>query len=224
VASEPGAIADTASRLEEAGDWANAGALYALILSETLPQYAELYDEYRDVSAVLQVCAEGLGACLSDGEPDPPTRRAWLEALLEAEIKDVDMGGIDLAGPAGELETKQSWPVLIEIALDEQDVPRAVALLSRQWWYTTDYELRVARAAEAEYPQTALDIYRGMAERLIGARGRGNYQTAAGLLVRVRDLYQRQDDSASWSAYIGQLRQENKGLPALKDELRKARL
>jgi uncharacterized Zn finger protein len=59
---------------------------------------------------------------------------------------------------------------------------------------------------------------------LINARGRGNYQAAAGLLARVRDLYRRQDDHDAWLQYITHLRQEYKRLPALQDEMSKARL
>jgi uncharacterized Zn finger protein len=409
LATELRAILETADSFQEAGDWANAGALYALILSETVPQYGELYDEHGDVNIVLQDCAEGLDACLTDGEPDAATRRDWLSALLEAEMKDIDMGGIDLAYPASEvvinhatdeewswiedrvrqvlatktgpysrwareclvaflarrleaggnaaqaddlifelgspeqqafllvqqgrfeeaiaiaqehfsdlpglvidfanalveagagataeaylasllntrsrpsylawlahyaqetgnlpaaldwwhqsmrerpefstyqtlrdlakeldcwdqvrrqllaeLEDKQSWSILIEIALDEEDVPRALELLPRlQRWYAGDHELRVARAAEADYPQAALDIYRRRVERLINARGRGNYQSAAGLLVRIRDLYRRQDDHETWLKYITHLRQEYRRLPALQDEMNKAGL
>jgi uncharacterized Zn finger protein len=409
LATELRAIAETADRFQEAGDWANAGALYALILKEIVPQYGELYDEDGDVSVVLQDCAEGLSECLTDGEPDAATRRDWLSALLEAEMKDVDMGGIDLAYPAGEvvidqatdeewswiedrvrqvlatktgpysrwaqerlvaflarrleaggnaaqaddlifelgspeqqafllvqqgrfeeaiaiaqehfsdlpglvidfanalveadagataeaylarllntrsrpsylawlahyaqetgnlpaaldwwrqsmrerptfstyqtlrdlakeiggwdqvrrqtlaeLEQEQAWSILIEIAMDEEDVPRALELLPRlQRWYGGDHELRVARAAEADYPQAALDIYRRRVEMLIDARGRGNYQAAASLLVRVRDLYRRQDDHDTWLKYITHLRQEYRRLPALQDEMNKAGL
>jgi uncharacterized Zn finger protein len=409
LATELRAIAETADRFQEAGDWANAGALYALILNEIVPQYGELYDEYGDVNIVLQDCAEGLDACLTDGAPSAETRRGWLEALLEAEVKDIDMGGIDLAYPAGEvvidhatdeewswiedrvrqvlanktgpysrwaqerlvaflarrleargnaaqaddlifelgspeqqafllvqqgrfeeaiaiaqehfsdlpglvidfanalveagagataeaylasllntrsrpsylawlahyaqetsnlpaaldwwrqsmqgtpafstyqtlrdlakelerwdqvrrqilaeLEQAQAWSILIEIALDEEDVPRALELLPRlQRWYGGDHELRVARAAEADYPKAALDIYRRRVEMLIDARGRGNYQAAAGLLVRVRDLYHRQDDHDTWLKYITHLRQEYRRLPALQDEMNKAGL
>jgi uncharacterized Zn finger protein len=409
LATELRAIAEAADRFQEAGDWANAGALYALVLNEIVPQYGELYDENGDVSVVLQDCAEGLSECLTDGEPDAATRRDWLSALLEAEMKDIDMGGIDLAYPAGEvvidqatdeewswiedrvrqvlatktgpysgwarerlvvflarrleargnatqaddlifelgspeqqafllvqqgrfdqavamaqehfsdlpglvidfanalveagagataqaylanllntrsrpsylawlaryaretgnlpaaldwwrqsmqeraafstyqtlralakeldrwdqvrrqilaeLEQEQAWSILIEIALDEEDVPRALELLPRlQHWYAGDHELRVARAAEADYPKAALDIYRRRVEGLIDARGRGNYQAAAGLLVRVRDLYHRQDDHDTWLKYISHLRQEYKRLPALQDEMNKAKL
>ena len=46
---------------------------------------------------------------------DAETRRAWLEALLEAELADIEMGGIDLAPSAREAvlehadDTEWSW-------------------------------------------------------------------------------------------------------------------
>ena len=113
TAGELTALVDTADRFREAGDWANAGRLYSLVLKEVVPKYPELYDEDGDVAIVLQSCAEGLDECFFDGTPDVDTRREWLEALLEAELMDVRMGGIDLATPAGELvighATDEEW-------------------------------------------------------------------------------------------------------------------
>jgi uncharacterized Zn finger protein len=113
TATELAALVDTADRFREGGDWANAGALYALVLNEVTPRYAELYDEDGDVAIELQRCAEGLDNCFAEGEPDAATRQNWLEALLEAHLKDIDMGGMDLAAPAGELvlghATDEEW-------------------------------------------------------------------------------------------------------------------
>jgi hypothetical protein len=47
--------------------------------------------------------------CLA-GQPDSETRRLWLEALLEAELTDIALGGIDLAPSA--------WDALLEQATD----------------------------------------------------------------------------------------------------------
>ena len=82
----------------------------------------------------------------------------------------------------------------------------------------------MAQAAEAGYPQEAIDIYRRRIKRLIEARGRGNYQTAASLLVRVRDLYRKQDNDDTWGKYLSNLRLEHNRLRALQDELDKAGL
>jgi uncharacterized Zn finger protein len=409
VATELAAIVETADRFREAGDWANAGTLYYLILDEIVPAYDNLYDENGDIAITLQDCARGLDVCLTEGSPDTETRREWLEALLEAEIKDINMGGIDLAYPAdevlinhatdeewawiearvrqaiaartdpysrwgrealvsflaqrlemadheaeaedlifelgspeqqafllvqqgrfdkavtiarehftdlpglvisfadalveagadptaeayiaslletrsrlsylnwlaqyaekkgelsaaldwlqqhfqespqfktyqalrelanqlgqwdqlrrklvAELQDKKLWSVLLEIALDEGDVARALGLLPHiQTWHKDEYEMRVAQAAESDFPQAALDIYRQRVENLITWRGRENYRAAAGLLVRVRNLYRRQKDQATWEGYITDLRQEYRRLPAFQDELNQAGL
>ena len=410
TATELAALVETADRFGEAEDWLKAGAIYALILKEVIPHYAELYDEDGDVALVLQGCAEGLGLCLTEGAPAVESRRMWLEALLEAELKDVEMGGLDLAFPAGDivveqatdeewrwiearvqeaitaqtghysdwprealvrflarrlavkgnnrqvdelimaqgspqqkafllversrfdeaiaiaqqhfgelpglviqfadalvkaganeaatafvvslldsrsrstclswlaqhaeksgdlsgaiewwrqsleqspslqtyqtmrelaqrlgvwpetrqellsaLETRKLGPILLEIALDEGDVARALELLPqlRVGWYGSNYELRVAQAAEAEYPQAALEIYRRRAEQLIAGRGRENYRSAAELLSRAREIYRHQNAESTWQHYISELRQNNRQLPALQDELKKARL
>ena len=409
VAAELTHLVENARRFLEGGDWANAGALFALILNEVVPRYGELYDEDGDVAVVLQSCAEGLDDCFIAGEPDNETRRQWLAALLEAHLKDIEMGGIDLSYPAGELvvghatdeewdwieervqqaitaqtggfsewrreslvgflaqrmevtdkgeavddlilnqgsprqqafllvergrfdeaitvarqhfedlpglvthfadalveagagdqaaayvaglldtrsrstcltwlahysestgdlsgavdwwrqslqqtpshptyqtirelaerlgvwdeirsellaelEDKQVWQVLMEIALEQGDVPWALELLPRlRGWYSSDYELRVAEAAEIDHPQVALDIYLDKVKKLIEWRGRQNYQIAAGLLSRVREIYRQRLDEDSWQAYITELRQANSNLPALQDELNKAGL
>ena len=409
AATEVAAIVDTADRFREAGDWANAGALYALVLNEIVPRYEELYDEDGDVAIELQRCAEGLDNCFFDGEPDTATRRTWLEALLEAHLKNIDMGGMDLAHPAGELvlghatdeewvwiearvkqaiatqtnrysdwgqqalvgflaarleaagqtaktdelifemgsprqqafllvergrfdeavaiakdhfsdlpglvtqfadalveagatdtataymtglsdsryqqtylswlakhaektgdlsgalalwqqslqqspsfetyktlkniaqqlnrwdetrrellailEANKVWHVLVEVALDEGQVARALELLpSLRGWHSRDYELRVAQAAESDYPQAALEIYNRRAQQLINARGRGNYHDAAQLLSRVQKIYKHQNNQTAWKEYITILRQNNRNLPALQDELTKAGL
>jgi uncharacterized Zn finger protein len=62
------------------------------------------------------------------------------------------------------------------------------------------------------------------AERLIAARGRGNYAEAATYLVRVRDLYHRLGEPETWQTLIADLREQNRQLPALQDELNKAGL
>ncbi len=408
TAAELSSIVDTATRFREAGDWANAGVLYTLILNEIVPQYEELYDDDGDVAVVLQSCTEGLDDCFIESDPDPETRQAWLEALLEAHLKDVEIGGIDLATPAGELvvghatdaewewieaqvrqsivalsrrrysswgqealvaflaqrleadkqeaatdellfelgsprqqafllvergrfdeamaiakqdftekpglvkqfaealveagagdtaeaymaglldtrsgpsylawlaqraeqkgdltaaldwwrqsidqspsfqtystiqtiaeqlgqwpqvrqevvtdlEKKELWHILIEIAMAEGDAARTLKLLPKlKGWYSRDYELKVAQAVEEEVPQAALDIYYPRITRLINARGRGNYQEAARLVVRVQDVYRHQNKQATWSEYITTLRRKHRNLPALQDELTKA--
>jgi uncharacterized Zn finger protein len=62
------------------------------------------------------------------------------------------------------------------------------------------------------------------AEGLIHARGRANYATAATYLKRVRELYQHLGEPGAWAAYIARLREDNRRLSALKEELDKVGL
>ena len=401
-------LQETADRYLEVDNPAAAGALYHLILDETLSRFEEWWLEWDrdgDIMCVLGDCAEGLDRCL-DRVSDLETRRPWLEALLEARLEDIRLGGVDFAWPAGEVVLRQAtdeewtwiearlrremqrardwgrevlvrflaarlemagreteadafvlehgtpqqraflliqlgrveeavdvarqhfaklpglvtrfadalveagheeaavaymaeqarheryashyrpwlaryfeehgdqeealelwrrqfaeWPrfetyqklrrlagelgiwedlrpallktldpqrqasLLLQIALDERDVAWALEIVSRPGaWISASELIRVAQAAEADYPRSALEIYRRQAERAIAARGRGNYQTAAAHLLRVRDLYHRLGQDATWEAYIAHLQQEHQRLRALQDELNKAGL
>jgi len=120
------------------------------------------------------------------------------------------------------LEMDQSWDLLIEIALEEGNVSRALELLPRQRWGQRD--LQVAQAAEADHPQAAIEIYLRSVERLIAARGRGNYHEAAAILQRVKGLFKHLDAQVEWQQLIKDLRARHARLPALQDELDKASL
>ena len=80
--------------------------------------------------------------------------------------------------------------------------------------------LRVAQAAEPEFPEQAVDLYLRAVEALIGQRGRKNYAEAAKYLVRVRKLYPRiGKDPELFRAQVRTLRAEHRRLRALKEEL-----
>ncbi|HBY99399.1 MAG TPA: hypothetical protein DEP84_36590 [Chloroflexi bacterium] len=115
VARELERVRETADGYLEAGTPTAAGALYHLILDETLARFEEWWLEWDrdgDILILLQECAEGLGRCLEAGVADRESRRRWLEALLEAELEDIRLGGVDFATPAGQ--------VVLERATDEE--------------------------------------------------------------------------------------------------------
>lgn len=62
------------------------------------------------------------------------------------------------------------------------------------------------------------------AQRLIDRRGRGNYAEAATYLRKIRNLYENLGKQDDWQIQITSLRQENRALRALQDELIKAGL
>jgi uncharacterized Zn finger protein len=147
------ALRDTAARLEKAGDWLGAGGVYHVLLDETVSHYGDELqemDEEGDIAMFVNEVAEGVSRCLAEGQPDSQTRRLWLEALLEAELTDIALGGIDLAPSA--------WDALLEHATDadwswvEQRV-RAELQKSHDWAREALVNLlsaRKERAGQAE--------------------------------------------------------------------------
>jgi uncharacterized Zn finger protein len=105
VEKELRALRELAARSAKAGDWLNAGAIYHAVLDETVRGYDDTLremDEDGDISILIDEFALGLSQCLKKSNADDQARRAWLEALLEAELTDIEMGGIDLAPSARE--------------------------------------------------------------------------------------------------------------------------
>lgn len=137
------------------------------------------------------------------------------------------------------LEKSQHASLLIQIALDEADIDKAIEMVKSEQkrrenyrygfgysygYGTNSIALEVAKAAEQSRPRAALEIYQQVAERLIDQRGRGNYQEACNYLTRVRELYARLGESEEWTQYINHLRESNRSLRALKEELAAAKL
>lgn len=129
--------------------------------------------------------------------------------------------------------------LMIEIALDEGDIDRALSLLKGMakkdsYGYTYnegygyygfgDIALQVARAAEGTRPREAIELYRQRAERLIAQRGRQNYQQASTFLAKMRAWYEKLGDSETWTSYVTALREQHRNLRALKEELANAGL
>ena len=123
----------------------------------------------------------------------------------------------------------------IEIALDEGQIELALQLLQaesqtenrRNGPYGSDnfdIGIEVAKAAEDSHPRESIEIYQAYVETRIEWRGRENYQIACQYLTSIRRLYQKLGRSDEWNRYIATLREQHRNLPALKDELAKAKL
>jgi tetratricopeptide (TPR) repeat protein len=118
------------------------------------------------------------------------------------------------------LDPVRQASLLLNIALDEGDVAWALGIVSHpEALFTPEALIRVAQAAEADYPRAALEIYRSRAERAIATRGRASYQIAAEHLLRVRALHRRLSEEAAWNTYITHLREDHRRLRALREEL-----
>jgi catechol 2,3-dioxygenase-like lactoylglutathione lyase family enzyme len=137
------------------------------------------------------------------------------------------------------LEQAQNTSLLIQIALDEGDIDNALHLLKGtakkdHYGYTyiesygyygySNIALEVARVAEETRPREAIELYQQYAERLIALRERKNYQAACTYLVKVRTLYEKLGEGEAWTSYITALREQNRNLRALKEELAAAGL
>ncbi len=137
------------------------------------------------------------------------------------------------------LEQTKNTTLLIQIALDEGDIDHALQLLKGtvkkdHYGYTyiesygyygySNIALEVARAAEETQPREAIELYQQYAERLIALRERKNYQAACTYLVKARALYEKLGEGEAWTTYITALREQNRNLRALKEELANAGL
>jgi uncharacterized Zn finger protein len=134
------------------------------------------------------------------------------------------------------LEQQSRWGALVSIFLDEGEVGHALSALAemergsgrtlpgyghRYYSVPGDYRIQVAKAAEEDYPGEAIRLYKSVIQQLIDGRGRENYQQAIGYMMRIRMLYQKQGQEPEWQSYITNLRNSNKSLRALKEELDK---
>jgi hypothetical protein len=133
------------------------------------------------------------------------------------------------------LKQSRNISLQIEIALDEGQVERALTLLQAEKQTENRHNgpygsgnfnvgIKVAKAAEESHPQESIEIYQGYVETRIKWRGRENYRVACQYLTSMRKLYQKIGRSDAWTQYIAALRERNRNLPALKDELAKAKL
>jgi uncharacterized Zn finger protein len=124
VEKELRALRELAARSAKAADWLNAGAVYHAVLDEAVRGYDDMLreiDEDGGIAVIIDEFALGLSQCLKKSKADDQTRRLWLETLLEAELTDIEMGGIDLAPSAREAVLEhandEEW-VWIEDRLD----------------------------------------------------------------------------------------------------------
>lgn len=217
----PGLVHNFADALVQAGASARAVAyVSSLIETRSRKSYLTWLAEHAEAQGNLRTALDWWQE-LFRASPDLSTYQS-----LQRVAESLDVWNQLHSQLLQSLEGQEQWSLLLQIALEEGDVARALELLPRLGgkWYSGRYDLQVAEAAERDYPQEALKIYLQRVEGLIGARGRDNYRTAAELLIRVRELYHSHDASRTWQDYIADLRDRHGRLPALQDELNKAGL
>jgi len=175
---------------------------------------------------------------------DPNEALAWAQQLFwqrpaldgyeEVKALSQNLGTWEIlqAEILSRLSKQNQHSLLTEVYLKEGQVDQALASVKRvasgtsgMWgMYHSPLLIRVAQAAESSRPQESIRIYVDAAKRLIQARGRDNYTTAANYLARVRKLYQHLGDEQIWQALVADIRKQNSSLRALKEELNRVGL
>jgi uncharacterized Zn finger protein len=132
------------------------------------------------------------------------------------------------------LRRLDNWYVLIDVHLAEGEVAEALQALSKTekgsgsrsaalayaWSAPSGaWDVRVADAAAAEFPNDAVRIYKRLADQQIAARSRSNYTVAAEYLRRAMRTLERHGRAEEWTTLITDVRQQHKSLRALKQEL-----
>ena len=132
-----------------------------------------------------------------------------------------------------QLQKDEKYSLLTQIHLDEKNIDdalRTVELVKRLtvgfglYNHTKNLKLQVAAAAEESHPNASIRFYLEIAENLINARGRGNYQAATEYLQKARRLYQKLGQNDEWLRLIRHIREQNRALRAMKDEFNRAGL
>lgn len=141
------------------------------------------------------------------------------------------------------LREKAPPSTLIDIHLDAGDVRAALDTLAKMesaakkpsegkpdaldGWFSLgwagnapgDQRQRLAAAAETDYPDEAIALHRGLAERAIVQRARPAYRQAAGSLDRARASREAKGEGEGWREEIAALRAKHKTPRALREEL-----
>jgi uncharacterized Zn finger protein len=195
------------------------------------PQWQERYAEWLRERASER---GDLAGALALGE-ELFWRRPSLARYEELQALAEERGNWPVLRPGvlRRLERERQYALLTEIHLRDDEVAQALPAVKQasagSFPYAYAYggeplSIRVAQAAERNYPREAIALYTAAAERLIRAQGRGNYAVAARYLARVRDLYQRLGEGAMWDTLISDIREQNRRMRALKEELERAGL
>jgi len=123
-----------------------------------------------------------------------------------------------------EIANRKEYNLLTKVYLDEGEIDRALETMKRTGVcaWGNNLQVEVARAAEKTRPNAAIEIYHQLVDALINVQGRDNYRQACTYLSRARNLYQRLGQEETWTRYILALRERNRSLRALMEELSKA--
>lgn len=123
--------------------------------------------------------------------------------------------------------------VLIDIALDEGDVERALdaydvlkidaGMKSHLFHESADpYAERVAEAATAKHPDRALKIYKAELDRALPIASPSAYERSAQILAGMRPIYGALGRPAEWAALVASAREKYRNRPRFLEQLDRA--
>ncbi len=114
---------------------------------------------------------------------------------------------------------KRDFPMaseLIDIAIAEKRTDDVLRWYDYQkskkkgiWGWDNDQDTNVAEAVANRYPDRSVAIWKDLAERQIALTKPNAYETAAGYLRSIRDLFRKLKREYEWKDYASQLRQAN---------------
>jgi uncharacterized Zn finger protein len=115
------------------------------------------------------------------------------------------------------LTEKKLWQLLIEIAIAEPDLDRAIKLVKNLPSYQqTQLKLKIAQLAT---PAIAIPIYEELVHGAIERKHRSAYQEAVRYLQAIQKCRKVSKTSQDWQKYIQHIRDQYPTLKALKNEL-----
>jgi tetratricopeptide (TPR) repeat protein len=119
IADELSSIRESADDYLEQQDYANAVAIYEVIITETLEELGEYRDEEGELSSFIAECVDALDRLLDNLQNDKALREQVLHILFAAYSYDIEAGGIGVAeevpdillkhATAGERQTIVGW-------------------------------------------------------------------------------------------------------------------
>jgi uncharacterized Zn finger protein len=224
IESAPGIAAELQGRLRDMAEKEKKHDLVAAYRAEdffagaSIKSYTELRkaSEKAGVWSAVRECALNYletGRC-----PDPSVKvRKSVEWPLPKP---------EVIRPANKAERRyETYPnldMLINIAILEKRLDDVVALYqelkkSKRWSMGTDKY--VAEAVTQSHPQVSLDIWRNIAEGLIGQVKPKAYEEAAYYLRNMCKVYQKTGRLSDWQNLLGELRREHKAKRRLMEVL-----
>jgi uncharacterized Zn finger protein len=178
IAKDLSALGHVGEELRAAGNFLNAGAVYHALLDESVKAYDDLMwqvDENGDLAVVVDDFAEALGDCLMKCGTENKARADWLGCLLDALLRDREMGGIDFASSADR--------IILEEATDEEwswveERVRTKAAESRDWERSSFVEFLAAGLKRRKRQNEAASLVRDL----------GTPEQQARLLIREKKI------------------------------------